>query len=517
MRTSSLPRYRHQWYVNQDPVLLADELGRTIQARCSEYYSTTGRNYQDIIMIGHSMGAVLMRKAFVFARGQNHELRRASLIPATLPWASNVSRMILFAGMNRGWSFHPRPKNMPRWKNWPARMLVRAMTLLNLGTLLRSLSRGAPFISNLRIQWINLVRQDQPIPLVIQLLGNEDDVVHAEDNIDLQTGRDFVYKQAPAGTNHSNVVDLKDPDRRRLFLEALLRPSEHLDSDYIVPDGQKADTSIDSVIFVMHGIRDFGDWTRRFSEAVQAYARNLGRKVLPVRPGYGYFPMLKFLLFSERQINVRWFMDQYTEVLAKYPRAEIDFVGHSNGTYLLASGLSRYKACSFNRAVFAGSVVPRDYPWDQMVHDGRIRSIRNYVASADIIVGVFPRLFEQFGGDVGSSGLLGFTREPAVQSEWHYVAGGHGAAINGRNFGSIADYLISGNASSPPDDICVDDYNQLALLIAKLYWVVWLILLGILINAAWLLSFASAPPLSLHAWLHLALFILFVFAILCTI
>ena len=30
-----------------------------------------------------------------------------------------------------------------------------------------------------------------------------------------------------------------------------------------------------------------------------------GDKILPVRPNYGYFPMLEFLLMSERQKNVR--------------------------------------------------------------------------------------------------------------------------------------------------------------------------------------------------------------------
>src|SRR5262249_47365616 len=147
------------------------------------------------------------------------------------------------------------------------------------------------------------------------------------------------------------------------------------------------------------------------------------RRTIEIRkPEYGYFPMLKFLLFSERQKNVRWFMDQYVEALARYPNATMDFIGHSNGTYLLASGLTSYVACKFNRAVFAGSVVPCDFPWSRLVGEGRIKAIRNYVASADWVVGIFPTIFERFGGDVGGAGMFGFRQEPATHLEWHYVA-----------------------------------------------------------------------------------------------
>jgi hypothetical protein len=47
---------------------------------------------------------------------------------------------------------------------------------------------------------------------------------------------------------------------------------------------------------------------------------------------YGYFPMLPFSLYGDRQRKVRRFMDEYTENLAAFPNAHIvDFVGHSNG------------------------------------------------------------------------------------------------------------------------------------------------------------------------------------------
>ena len=56
-------------------------------------------------------------------------------------------------------------------------------------------------------------------------------------------------------------------------------------------------------------------------------------------------------------------MDQYTQNLAKYPNSDgrISYIGHSNGTYILASALDRYPSLRVNQIVFAGSVVRTDY------------------------------------------------------------------------------------------------------------------------------------------------------------
>src|SRR5206468_4067540 len=111
-----------------------------------------------------------------------------------------------------------------------------------------------------------------------------------------------------------------------------------------------------------HGIRDVGNWTTDFDAQLNAAFGSKGDTVRVLRPGYGYFPMGPFLLFTDRQKYVRWFMDEYTEALARYPNADgnVHFIGHSNGTYVLASALSQYKTLEVNRVAFAGSVVRTD-------------------------------------------------------------------------------------------------------------------------------------------------------------
>jgi hypothetical protein len=71
------------------------------------------------------------------------------------------------------------------------------------------------------------------------------------------------------------------------------------------------------------------------------------------------FPLLPFITYRDRQKNVRRFMDEYTENLARFPKAEtIDFIGHSNGTYILASALQRYVTMRVRRVYFGGQCEP---------------------------------------------------------------------------------------------------------------------------------------------------------------
>ena len=62
-------------------------------------------------------------------------------------------------------------------------------------------------------------------------------------------------------------------------------------------------------------------------------------------------------------------MDKYAEAKALFPNAEFSYVGHSNGTYLLARALTDYTCCSFKYVVFAGSVVRTDYNWSKYLLD----------------------------------------------------------------------------------------------------------------------------------------------------
>jgi hypothetical protein len=86
---------------------------------------------------------------------------------------------------------------------------------------------------------------------------------------------------------------------------------------------------------------------------------------------------------------------------------------------LLASAVKRYAACKFDRVVLFGSVVPRKFAWEPVIlEEKRVSSVQNYVATRDLVVGIFPAVFELFPStDLGSAGHNGFTDNSVKSNE----------------------------------------------------------------------------------------------------
>jgi alpha-beta hydrolase superfamily lysophospholipase len=458
---------------NTDPNLIADrivdEINNAVQNRGAS-------PYKEIILVGYSFGALLARKAYLIASGAASDVSTIGR-RAALPWHGQVSRIVLLAGFCRGWSgCIERPENCSIFWYTILLALLLIARVFHFGKLIRSALAGTPFVANLRADWLSL---EKP-PTTVQLLGDRDDVVSERDHIDLEAGRHFVYIRLPSGTNHLGTVNFRGEEgerRRKVFERAIAKPIEDLPSEYEFMEGKSPRSDVKHVVFVMHGIRDFGRWQRPLAEAIQ---NECGTAVETVIADYGYMPMLPFLILSERQKNVRWFMDRYIEVKALYPRARISYFGHSNGTYLLASALERYSSCRVDRVVFAGSVVKTKYDWDGLVNAGRVGAIRNYVATGDVVVGIFPAIFERWGGDLGAGGFLGFTSAEAKRFQVEFIDGGHSAALNRENFGAISSF-INGKTDNLCKQLQREKQNGFCLLACKFCEFWWLVLIAVIV------------------------------------
>lgn len=450
----------------------------------------------NIVLIGHSLGALIARKLYVVACGETPKApfekifsERNSTTNSHLPWAGNVNRIILLAGMNRGWrvSHHISLWRAPLWALGSVTgYLIRSVT--RKWPLIFKIRRGAEFITQLRIQWLRMRQRVAGPPsetrgavqspggaLTIQLLGSVDDMVAPEDNVDLVSGGDFLYFDVPY-SGHADVIDFDDPRkdsvsgksfgsyRRERFLFALTASREILDREAVIPSDERftiPNTEVEKMVFVIHGIRDAGYWTHKIARRIKqratcqdenGNARSLATWATETS-SYGYFPMLPFIFPWYRRQKVEWLMDQYTEALARYPNASISYVGHSNGTYLLAKALDIYPCCQFENVVLAGSVVSQRYKWQDLMGDNnkRVKSILNFVATSDWVVAFFPKVFQMLHlQDLGSLGHDGFGFKPLgrnmYEAEW--VRGGHGAAIAEPMWDMIADFVISGHTNT---------------------------------------------------------------------
>ncbi len=451
--------------------------------------------YQRVILVGHSFGALIARKAY------------AEGLLSGAVWAQRVERIILLAAMNRGWEFSHH-LTIPTFLAWKVGSAIgRIQEYCGRKPLIFSIRRGGRFITGLQLLWLKMEQEgfsrgERPAT-TIQLLGSTDDIVAPEDNVDLVTGGNFVYLDVPHSA-HADIVEMDDSTfgkgRRAVFSEALVEDSESLRRRSIHPAdsmGEAPRFDVTDVVFVLHGIRDVGYWTHKIARMVQREGASANRIFATVTASYGYFPMLPFLLPSRRRQKVQWLVDQYVAAKARYPRAEFSFVGHSHGTYLLARALQDYSDLSFKRVVFAGSVVLCQYPWPQQISRGRVSEILNYVADADWVVAFFPKLFQLLRlQDLGAAGHDGFYSSDPSLLQVEYLRGQHSAALIEDNWRAIAHYIVHGGHATLETGCPIRPHrNRFIETLGKAPYVVWALAVALIIYGGWkLVSLEVGSP-----------------------
>lgn len=235
----------------------------------------SGTPYQRVLMVGFSFGSVLLRRLYCLAAGARGN---ATVDTNTArPWANKVERLVLLAGLNRGWTTESPVSRFESTLNCIGTAIGH---LLPIKPAIFSIRRGAPFLTLMRLQWLALERLGMTPPLTVQLLGTRDDIVSPADNVDLATGERFVYIEVPQ-SGHFDVVNMGGGtavalERRTLFQNALtgsrgaltsvavtgaellqLLPAEAgARGDLAMRRGAGASPS--DVVFVVHGIRDKG-------------------------------------------------------------------------------------------------------------------------------------------------------------------------------------------------------------------------------------------------------------------
>lgn len=489
--------------------------------------------YSGIVLIGFSLGSVFIRRLFLEAAFFAIENNRPQ------HWVCNVKRIISLGGLNRGWLSSGR-------LGWAEAFVTNTIGLLGHiwpdgKPVIFEARRGAPFIVQTRLKWLALRRLPlkwKPEPLVIQLLGTQDNLVAPDDAVDFAVDRSkespYFYVELPH-TRHDNAIVFSPSRfdrngefgaaRKAQFIDVLTSDNARLmniaiNSNYLADTlPEEPNESVDHVVFVIHGIRDDGYWTRKIAQKIhESTAYGDTPTVRCITSSYGYFAMLPFLLPWIRRQKVEWLMDEYVDARSRFPKAKFSYVGHSNGTYLIARALQDYPAACFSNVLFAGSVVRRNYDWAGFIAAKRVGKVVNMVATRDWVVALFPQGLEPLRRffDLGGAGFGGFDQFPKVTglSEVQYVIGGHSAGLVETQWKRIADFIVHGTVPTPPDQDYASKQSCFWKAVSKISTVLLVILVGLLIAAFVCILYPVFVPgtTAINAFVHtlLAVFYLMV-------
>ena len=494
-----------------------DELVARLLNAVDRHFERTG--FTELIIVAFSAGTILARSLYAKAQGAVSEPDGELAPSPSRKWAPHVTKMVLLAGVTRGWELSTAT---PAWQRFIARP---ALWVLNVGVqavhpkgfFIQQIKRGAPFVveSRLKLLQVELASRKAggpELPHTVLLLGSKDEFVSPADAMDLGPSEYCSYIEVPE-SSHMSIFDVAgashDPTgqagvRAEFIRRALLDDPGELDDirmrpddidDYADPmdrrmrdlaavsaakkasvDGTGAGEAqsgaedgdgawrerVDHVVFIVHGIRDNGFWTKRVAREIKAEGRKSHLLIRAPSPSYGFFSMWDFINPWGREEATYWFLERYAEAKRLWPGAKVSFVGHSNGTFLAARALAICPMVHLERVAFAGSVVRTDYRWANEPRDaggkepgrrGRvIDSVLNIVATRDLVVALLPGAFQRLGLrllGVGGAGTEGFAHSPSGPAgpkvyNFRYVAGGHGAGVDEPMWQALARFIVLG-------------------------------------------------------------------------
>ncbi len=407
----------------------AADLGARLAADINQQWVANG-GFERVVLVGHSLGGMLTRYAYLHALGVFKPSDRRD-------WADAVERVVLFASLNRGIEVSVHRRWWLPTVAWLGRVLPYSRRWLAHDVL-----RASSFVTNLRIAWLRAIISMERPPVMVQYLGEDDDLVKEEDSRDIDTFATGTQELVP-GATHGDLIRLDkaaDPDARfALIAAAFTQPRQ----DHVPRHGDPAK----QVVIVLHGIRASNDdWPRQLEEHIEQTWP--GTEVIAAT--YGRFSARKFMIPATRRRFLTWMQDTYAEQLAVNPQATFHFVGHSNGTYLLGHSLEKIPAMRFDRILLAGSVLPRDYDWQTRRRDVQFSQLRNHRAAGDVPVGFLcAALRGLFMRDIGTGGVDGFLWEDPAKKEVYYYRGGHSAALTQANLPHLASFVMDGKDEAP--------------------------------------------------------------------
>lgn len=212
------PAFPAEWHSSANPAHLAADLAQKIATAFAQH------PYDETLLIGHSLGGLLLTKAFLYAAGATTDLPipYRALHLTWHPWSQSVKRIILFAGLLHGWTLPWNGRHLPflKWLGMKTLAALATPTFIPLGParLIASVREKSPFVNRLPTQWTSLA-QKGTMPTITQLHGDQDELL-APQNI-LAPIPPIRYIKVPNAAHETIVQFANDESRRAFFIKAL--------------------------------------------------------------------------------------------------------------------------------------------------------------------------------------------------------------------------------------------------------------------------------------------------------
>ena len=534
-------------------------MARNLEESIKLWHLQTGAT--DVVLIGHSMGGLLVRSAWLLNRGYDIPWggERGGIRRDDTGWAANTSRIILLGVPNGGFVLKKR--------SW--RLLYAVATPWRDYTVEQA-KEGGYWVTNLRLRWLHAFRElsknapdgagdprrvsdtkapdaadspdsaDSPVfpaspygapvsvdqtapaparlPYVVEILGQQDTLVGDADVGDSDFLPSYREPMIP-DTDHAQLVDLRDPktaaDRWWVLEHALFAPPEPV---------TVAPTVDCDVCFILHGIRagNKDPWISDTAAALEAK----GWEVL--RPNTGWFSAWEFALPWVRNRKTHEFLTIYGDIARNHDMNRFAFFGHSNGTYMVARALDQVPAIRFRRMLLAGTVLTPEYNWRRVFARQQVGAwnstsgrwvdgvVHNDRASRDVPVGMLCSFLSGLrfkSRSIGPGGVVGFVNSvEGLQEDDLLYKGGHAAALKTGAAGrldQIVGFLADGRATDAPDQRLGGGFRVLINLLGSRWAIlVLLVFLALFVLLFWWLT--TFLPL----WVPLAVFIAFAVVVL---
>jgi hypothetical protein len=168
--------------------------------------------------------------------------------------------------------------------------------------------------------------------------------------------------------------------------------------------GRRRDYEVKYVICAGHGIRTDGRWMAKVFDHLKKkhsdFQDQKEVKFIPLR--YGYLLASICVLRLVRAYLIRWMERRLVRYCRLYPKASINYIGHSYGTMLAYEAVRKNDDIRLDRMILVASIVSCHEDFSETIGMGKVNVLHCYCSKNDKVCQYNP---------FGHSGYWGFLRE----------------------------------------------------------------------------------------------------------